>query len=328
MLFLNFGQTNVWELLLLIVTDSTGKVLSTRVFLDWEEPVSQGPNQVHGVHSTDVVHGSGGNWHVGWEREEAHGENGPCNSHDVGEQTQLSEPETSMLDVVSASVKKTAGWHHVTQQKEGDTANHHRVEGGGGSQVQAAQNGNNQGREQVGVQWNSQVRVNNGEVLGEWQTVVSAERPAQSSLPCVGGDGTTSTGKQHQGTQTKRTGFALKSLVEDVENRHSSTVVDDSVQVSDTEKHGDGVGQCSGQTDGHGSQNGDWDDSISLMDLLSQVGGRVETGETPVGVDQTNNECNTGALPASVVLEVHEHEVGRVVVASGADQHSDQNDGV
>lgn len=233
-----------------------------------------------------------------------------------------------MLDVVSAPVKQTECWHQVTQQKEGDAAHNHRVKGGGRSQVQASQNGHPERRKQVCVQGNSQVGVNDRQILGEGQAVVSAERPAQSGLPSVRRNGASNTGEQHQRTQAKGADLVLKCLVKNVKNGQAGTVVDDQVQVGDAEEHGDGVGQGGNQPNGDRSQDSNGNDSVGLVDLLGQVRGRVETGETPVGVDQPDNERNSGRLPSGVVLEVHENEVGRVVVVSSAHQDGDENDRV
>lgn len=136
-------QAHIWEFLLLVVSNSTCKVLSTRVFFDGEKPVSQCPQCVHCVHHTDVVHSTCGNRHERREREENQGEKCPCDGDDVGKVTKAAQPEASMLDVVTAAIEQAPSRNQVTQQQESDTSNHHGVESSAGCQVQAAQNSHN-----------------------------------------------------------------------------------------------------------------------------------------------------------------------------------------
>lgn len=173
------------------------------------------------------------------------------------------------------------------------------------------------------VQWNTQVGVNDGQVLRERQTVVTTERPTQTSLPSVSRNGATASGKEKQRAQAKCSGLVVKSLVVDVHDGQPGTVVDDLVQVSNTEEHGDGVRQCSDKANGHGTQNGNRNDAVSTVDFFSQVRGRIKTRETPVRVDQTNNEGDSSRVPAGVVLEVCEDKRRSVVVSTRTHQHRD-----
>lgn len=233
-----------------------------------------------------------------------------------------------MADVVTAAVQQASGRNQVTQQQERDTAGDHGIEGSIGNQVKASQHGHPERREQVCVQRNTELGVHSGQVLGKGQAVVSGERPAQAGLPSVTGDGTAAGGQENKKTEAEGASFVAQGLEIDVQDGHSRTVVNDVAQVVDGKKHGDGVGERSHETNGHRAQDGNGDVGGRGVGFLGQVGGRVQAGKTPVGVDQTDDECNASGRPPGGIIKLDKHKVGALVVAARAHQHRDGDNDV
>ena len=66
------------------------------------------------------------NWHWEWETEKDPGKSGPTDCYNVGEKTKLTQPERTVLDVVSSLVQET-NWSGIWQQQECDTASNHGI---------------------------------------------------------------------------------------------------------------------------------------------------------------------------------------------------------
>lgn len=123
-----------------------------------------------------------------------------------------------------------------------------------------------------------------------------------------------------------RAGLATQRLVEELENRHIGRGGEESVQIIEAEEHADGIEPSGDEADGDGAHDGDGNHFLGPMNLFGHVGGAVETGKGPVGVDEADDEGDAVGGPAGVVDEVGEDEFGVLVGGGfgGDDDHDDE----
>lgn len=173
---------------------------------------------------------------------------------------------------------------------------------------------------------NVEFRVDVREEFGAGETVVAGEGPAETSLPGVRGDEAAGTGEDDEDFEDDSAGLAAESLVEEFEDRNVGGSRGDGFEVREREHHGDQEEPGGGETDSDGSHDGNGDHALGLVDFLGHVRSAVKAGKSPVGVDKTDNEGNAILLPASVVDEGREDELGGLV-GRGLRGHGDEDHG-
>ena len=132
----------------------------------------------------------------------------------------------------------------------------------------------------------------------------------------MAGDLAPDTGGNDQALEYNRTGLVDERLVEELQNRNQRRRVEDVVKVVETEKHGDRVEPGGDEANGHGAHDGNGNHLFRARNFLGHEGGAVETGKSPVGVDQTHDECNAARGPARVVDKGRKDKFGILVRGS------------
>lgn len=229
-----------------------------------------------------------------------------------------------MMDVLAATVPETEDRGRVGDVQQGNAGRHHTVERSRGTKIQQAENTNNEAAHAVRDEGNVEGEVDPRDPLVSGDTAVTRKRPHQTGLPGVAGDQTSHSSNQEQGLQDNSAGLVVQGLVVKLQNRDLRGRVDELVQVLQTEEHGNAVEPGSGETNGNRGQDGNRDVHLWLRYLLSHVSGRVQTGEDPVGVDQSNNKRHAVRLPPRRVDEMRK-DILSALVGRGTGRDRNQN---
>lgn len=300
-------------------------IAGTEGALAAEGPVEADKEEDAGVDDRDVVHGVGVDGLDVGERVHDEGEERPGEHDDVGNEAKLAEPEGAVLDVVAALQEEEDGGDIVGNVKKDNAGGDHRVEGGGRSNVEQAEQTDEEAGEGVRNKGNTELGVNLGPVPAAGETAITGKGPHKAGLPGVTGNLAAQSSQDNHGHENSGTGLGAESLVVELEDGNQSGSVDELAQVLHGKEHGDGVQERGGEANSQGAHDGNGDNTLRLCNLLSEMGSRVQAREGPVGVDETNNKGNATRLPSSLVRKVGENKLG-VLLGRGLCEDGDGDD--
>lgn len=160
------------------------------------------------------------------------------------------------------------------------------------------------------------------------QAAIAGKGPTEPALPRVGGDQAAGTRGDDEGLERDRAAIVADGLVEELEDGHVGGGTGDGLEVAEAEHHADAEEPGGDEADGDGAHDGDRDHLLRAAYLLGEVGGAVEAGEGPVGVDQADDEGDAWLGPAGGVDEGGEDEAGGGVGGGfGGDGDEDHGEG-
>lgn len=161
-------------------------------------------------------------------------------------------------------------------------------------------------------------------------TAIARKAPAQATLPRVAGDETAQAREDDEALERNRAGSAvIQRAKENLEDGDAGGRGADVGKVADNgEEDGDGEEPAGDEADGDGAHDGNGHHFLRTVDFLGEMRGAVETGESPVCVDEADDEGDAVFAPAGVVDEGGEDEA-RVLVGGcyGGDGDEDDEEG-
>ena len=92
-------------------------------------------------------------------------------------------------------------------------------------------------------------------------------------------------GSHDQTFQCNSSSFGAQGLIEEGEDGDASHVAKETLEILHAEEHGDGVEPGRRESYSYRTHDGNGDHFLGAMDFLGEMGGTVEAGECPVGVD-------------------------------------------
>ncbi|KAL2384445.1 hypothetical protein RJZ90_001925 [Blastomyces dermatitidis] len=233
-------------------------------------------------------------------------------------------PEGAVLDVIPAADEQRDNGNGIRDIQQDNACSHHAVKGGGGAEIQQSQYTDDATAGCMRHERHVELGVDLGQVLVEREAAVARKGPAQARLPRMRGDLAAEAGAEDQGFQGDGAGFAVQGLVEELEDGDAGRRADECLEVTQAEEHGHAVEPGGGEADGDGAADGNGDGALRARDLLGKVGGRVKTGEDPIGVDEADDEGDAVGFPACVVDEGGKDEFG-VLVRGGLGRDGDDD---
>lgn len=193
-------------------------------------------------------------------------------------------------------------------------------------QIQTSQTRHNDTTNEMRLKRHIQPRMNLGQKPRKRHALIPRKAPTKPALPRMTRDLAANARGNNHTLEDDGAGLTAQGLVEQLEDRHVSRGGEEGVQVIETEEHADGVEPSGDEADGDGAHDGDGDHAFGAVDLFGHVGGAIQTGKGPVGVDEADDEGDAVGGPARVVDEVGEDEFGGLVGGGfgGDDDHDDE----
>ena len=94
--------------------------------------------------------------------------------------------------------------------------------------------------------------------------------------------------------------LTAQSLMKELQDGDQGGVVEEGIQVIHAEEHGYGVEPGGPKADDHGLHDGDRDHLLLSVDLFGHMCCAIQTGESPFGVDVTDNEGDAIRAPSGI----------------------------
>ena len=128
------------------------------------------------------------------------------------------------------------------------------------------------------------------QIPGKWDTLIPRKTPAQPALPRMARNHASHARRHDQTLQRNSPSFGREGLEKESQDRNASDITEEAGEILHAEEHGDGVEPGSDKADRDGTHNGNGNHLLRAMDLFGEMGGAVEAGKCPVGVDQAHDE--------------------------------------
>ena len=133
-----------------------------------------------------------------------------------------------------------------------------------------------------------EARIDMLEKLPKRHTAIACEAPAKPALPGMARNQTSYPRCDDQRLEHNSSRDVSERFMEQLQNWSQSRGVEQGIQVSDGEEHGERKRPSGQESDGDGAEDGNWDGASGARDFFGEVGSAVEAGEGIVSIDQAD----------------------------------------